>query len=184
MPSSIVISHHFPDELEDSPVSRRDCCLRWLGASGLCLTGGRNRCLMPQSKAETAEQSRARSSSISINRPALAAISRGRRIHRQEEPFSGAAYSALSISKSGQSSRLMRNRKVHRPVTSLSVRAEAVTAEVTYAFGEDPTGTAWDLLSERQAVQVFRSSMSSSRWSMPSRVKPVIIDPLLPNMLR
>ena len=53
-------------------------------------------------------------------------------------------------------------------------------ADLEYAFGEDPVGSARDLQGVRQSVHVFRSSMSSSRWSMPSRVKPVMIQSLLP----
>ncbi len=64
--------------------------------------------------AETAEQSLARSSSISPSWPASAAISRGRLTHRLGTPSSGAAYGASSIFRSAPSSRLMGNRKPHR----------------------------------------------------------------------
>lgn len=70
--------------------------------------------------AGTAVQSRARSSSISLNCPALAAISRGRPTHRLVTPSSGAAYGASSISRSARNSRLMGNRKSRRRVTVLS----------------------------------------------------------------
>ena len=58
----------------------------------------------------------------------------------------------------------------------LSMYLDAVSA---YAFGENPIGSAWDLLSGRQLFDVFRSSISSSRRSMPSCVKPVITHPFL-----
>lgn len=63
---------------------------------------------------EIAEQSRSRSSSISLNCPALAVTSRGRPIHGLQTPLSGEAYAASSISRSVRNSPLMGNRKRRR----------------------------------------------------------------------